>query len=69
MRSEVMMEKRIVEIVETATGKVVKTVDVSGHGSRGVEKVEDGMNRNLDHERFFTRIVPPLPPEKGKVDR
>jgi hypothetical protein len=64
-----MSEKRVVEIVETATNRVVKVVDVSEHGARGVEKVEDGMNRNLDHERFFTRVSPPLPPEAGRVDR
>ena len=64
-----MSEKRVVEIVETATGKVVKQVVVSELGPRSVERVEAGMNRNLDHERFFTRVVPPLPPEKGKVDR
>lgn len=64
-----MSEKRVVEIVEYATNEVVKRVDVSEQGRRNAERVEAGMNRNLDHERFFTRMVPPLPPESGKVNR
>ena len=62
-------DKRVVEIVETATNKVVKVVDVSEQGRRNAERVEAGMNRNLDHVRFYTRMVPPLPPESKEVDR
>ena len=26
--------------------------------ARHAERVEDGVNRNLNHERFYTRLVP-----------
>jgi ABC-type uncharacterized transport system substrate-binding protein len=61
--------KRVIEIVETSTRKVVTEIDVSERGARETERIERGVNRNLDHERFFTRIAPPLPAEKGSVDR
>ena len=37
-------------------GDVIHTVDVDG-GERKAEKVEDGMNRNLNHEKYHTLIV------------
>lgn len=44
------------EIVEIATDKVVKTI---GKGSeRSLEKMERGVNINLNHGSFFTRISP-----------
>lgn len=63
------MEKRVLEVVETATNKVVREIDVTDHGARATEKIESGVNRNLNHEAFHTRLVPPLPREKGSVDR
>ena len=60
---------RVLEVVETATGNVVHQIDVSNRGPRETEKIEGGMNRNLNHAEFHTRIVPPLPEEKGCVDR
>jgi hypothetical protein len=64
-----MSEKRVLEVVETATGNVVREIDVSNRGARQTEKIEDGVNRNLNHEAYFTRLVPGLPPEKKGIDR
>ena len=45
----------VIEIVEYGTAKVVKTVECKK--SRKIAyKVEDGININLDHSRFYTRI-------------
>jgi len=62
-------EKRVLEVVETATGNVVHEIDVSDRGARATERIEDGVNRNLNHAAFHTRLVPPLPKEKGSIDR
>lgn len=44
-----------IEIVDHDTYEVVKTLRV--HGLRHAHKTEDGMNRNLNHSRYFTRII------------
>ncbi len=46
-----------VEIVEFKTGEVVKTIDCEGRSLREVNKVDDGVNINLNHKEYFTRIV------------
>ena len=47
-------QKRALEVVEIATGKVVHSVQVSG-SDRQVEKVERGLLRNMDTDKFFVR--------------
>lgn len=44
-----------VEVVDSDTLEVVKTLHV--YGLRQAQKTEDGMNRNLNHSRYFTRII------------
>lgn len=45
-----------IEIVETATGKVEKKL--GPYASEHLcDKADDGVNRNLDHERFYTRFA------------
>ncbi len=47
-----------IEVVEDSTGECIAVVQLSDlHGRTHAEKVEEGMNINLDHERFSTRIV------------
>lgn len=43
-----------VEIVETATDEVVETVGDNAY--RTAERIERGININLNHEKFYTRI-------------
>lgn len=45
-----------VEIVKTATGEVVKRMGPCSE--RIANAAENGANINLDHDEFFTRIVP-----------
>jgi hypothetical protein len=47
-------QKRALEVVEIATGKVVHSVQVFG-SDRQVEKVERGLLRNMDTDKFFVR--------------
>lgn len=56
-------ERWEVHVVETATNEVVKRIACPGQHT--AEKVERGLNINLNHERFFTNIVL-LAPEKPK---
>ena len=51
------MEKSNIEVVEVIDGKddvVVKTVEC--YSLRNAEKTEDGMNINLNHAQYYTRI-------------
>lgn len=47
-----------VEVVEYETGDVVKTLD-GGTSERRADRIDSGLNHNLDHERFYTRIMGP----------
>lgn len=55
--------KRYIEVVEYETDKVVDRVDVSDKTERQADLVMDGMDRNLNHEKYFTR----LSERKGKA--
>jgi len=45
-----------IEVVEYETDEVVRTLD-GGVSEKHAEKVDDGLNRNLNHERFYTRLM------------
>jgi hypothetical protein len=47
-----------IEIVDIETGKVEHVIMIDppqDEDSRRLERTENGLNINLDHERFFTR--------------
>lgn len=44
-----------VEVVDANTDEVVKTIEAAS--LRTAERIEDGMNINLNHMQYFTRIV------------
>jgi len=46
-----------VEVVETATGEVVKSIPCDYE--RKAEKVERGLLRQMDSDRFHTRVIAP----------
>jgi hypothetical protein len=43
------------EIVEYGTDEVVKRMDVTNKSERLIERIERGVNINLNHNEFFTR--------------
>lgn len=49
------MKQVYVEIVEYVTDRVEKRMGPMS--DRKAERVDNGANINLDHERFYTRIV------------
>lgn len=44
-----------VQVIEYSTGKVIKEIVVSSE--RKADKVESGLNINLNHEKYYTRTV------------
>lgn len=46
----------VVEVLEIETNKVVKTMGPVS-SERRAEKVDDGLNINLNHNEFYTQIV------------
>lgn len=50
------MKKKIV-IKRYSDLCVVKTIDVTNKTDYQIDKIEDGMNINLDHEKYFTIIL------------
>ena len=46
-----------IQVVDAETGEIVKTLEA--HNLRTAERIDDGLNINLNHMKFFTRIVEP----------
>ncbi len=52
------MRYKAIEIVEKETGEVFKAIKLDPPKSeRQALRTEDGVNRNLNHDRFFTELV------------
>ena len=44
--------KQVIEIMEIETAKTIKEIDVTGKSERQIEKIEMGILRQLDRDRF-----------------
>ncbi len=42
------------EVKEFSSGKVIKRMDLRGKSIRDIDKIEAGLNRNLNHEKYYT---------------
>lgn len=51
-----MTKFRYLEIVHTEDSKVVKRLNVTGQGERSVDRIEMGMNINLNHKEYHINI-------------
>lgn len=49
------MQKHIVEIVRHEGGEVVRRM--SYDSERQADRAEDGVNINLNHDEYYTRVV------------
>lgn len=47
-----MAKKRVLKVIETTTGKVVREIDVHDKKGAVLEKVLSGLLRNMDTGRF-----------------
>ena len=43
-----------IEIIANKDDKAVKRMNVTGKSSRSIERIESGMNRNLNHKEYYT---------------
>ena len=50
-------DKRYINVVDCETNEIVKQVDVTGKSERSIGKIEDGLNINLNHNKYYTVIV------------
>jgi len=50
------MEKtfKYIEIIKYSSGEVVKRIDVSGISQRNIDRIDSGMNRNMNHSEYYT---------------
>lgn len=48
--------KRYLEVVECETDRVIDRVDVTDKSEKQAERVMDGVDRYLNHERYYTRF-------------
>ena len=51
------MDKKLykyIDIKKYDNGEVVKRLDVTDKSDRTAESIEKGMNRNLNHEQYYT---------------
>lgn len=56
-RKPASLVRTFIEVVETATKKVVRRVEVTRHGERARDRIDSGMNINLNHSEYHTRVV------------
>lgn len=46
-----------IEVRKYDGDEVVHSIDVAGKSERQIERIEDGMNINLNHEEFYTIVT------------
>jgi hypothetical protein len=49
--------KAYIQIIETASGEVVRTIDVTGSTPNRVEKIETGLLMAMDLSSYHTNVV------------
>lgn len=49
--------KKYIEIRRHDNDEVIHRVDVTGRSDRSIERVDDGMNINLNHSEYYTNIA------------
>lgn len=47
---------KYLEVVDDDSNEVVQRLDVSDKSERSVERIENGMNINLNHSKYTTQI-------------
>lgn len=45
-----------IEVVNKADKRVIHRIDVTGKSERAIDRVDDGLNINLNHVEYFTRV-------------
>lgn len=48
---------KAIEVVRFKDDVVIHSLDVTGKNEKAIDKIDSGMNINLNHEEYYTRIV------------
>lgn len=48
---------KYLEIIKDKNNEVVKRLDVTSKGERMIDKIENGMNINLNHDEYSTKLT------------
>ena len=49
-------DDRMKILIKTYKDEIIKEIDCEGKSRRQVEKIDDGLNINLNHEEYYTII-------------
>lgn len=49
--------KKYLVIKDYETNNIVEKIDITGKSNRAIEKIESGMNINLNHVAFYTEVT------------
>lgn len=49
--------KKYLCIVNFKSKKVVKKLDVSDKSTNSIDRIENGMNINLNHDEYYTQVM------------
>ena len=52
-----MTARHELQVIDLETDEVVRTIDVSGHSERQVERIERGLLRNMNRDRYVVDEV------------
>lgn len=50
------MKVYYLEVISYGTGEVVERFDVTGQTERQIDKLDNGVNANLNHEEYYTTV-------------
>ena len=50
------MAYKYLEVRERTTDKVVNRIDVSNESERSIDRIERGMNINMNHADYYTEV-------------
>ena len=48
---------KVIEIVSFKDGKVIHSLDVTERTESAIDRIDSGMNRNFNHNEYYTRIT------------
>ena len=49
--------KKYIAVISYDTEEVVKKIDVTGKSESQIDRIENGLNINLNHNKFYTMLI------------
>lgn len=57
MMKEDQKTRKYIEVIRYSDKEVVKRMDVSDKNDRAIDRIDSGININMNHEEYYTMIV------------